>query len=132
MQSYTVEQVQAHNTANDCWIIVDGKVFDVTQFLSVHPGGKKVLVKKAGQDASKEFKTFHNESIMQRVGIPMQIGVIASAQVVEEPKKQQIASQPVTEKKHNISTNALVTNIDAKFGENLPYGDPSWYQEWNR
>lgn len=134
MKSYTLEQVQAHNTVNDCWIIVDGKVFDVTKFLSEHPGGKKVLVKKAGKDASKEFKTFHNESIMQRVGLPMQIGVIASAQAAEEPKKQQRAIQPVISKKSNAGTvtSALANNIDAKFGENLPYGDPTWYQEWNR
>jgi cytochrome b involved in lipid metabolism len=128
MKSYTVEQVQVHNTANDCWIIVDGKVFDVTKFLSEHPGGKKVLLKKAGKDASKEFKTFHNASIMQRVGVPMQIGVIASSEATEKPKEQQRAVQPVIEN----GLNALVTNIDAKFGENLPYGDPSWYQEWNR
>jgi cytochrome b involved in lipid metabolism len=80
MKTYTVEQVQAHNTSSDCWIIVDGKVFDITQFLNEHPGGKKILMKKAGKDASKEFKTFHNDSILKNVALPMQVGEITPAQ----------------------------------------------------
>ncbi|KAI8075441.1 cytochrome b5-like heme/steroid binding domain-containing protein [Gilbertella persicaria] len=76
MKSYTVEQVAEHNTAKDIWVIVDGKVFDLTNFINDHPGGKKILLKKAGKDATKEFNTFHNDAIMQRVGLPMQIGVI--------------------------------------------------------
>lgn len=137
MKSYTVEEVQAHNTANDCWIIIQGKVFDVTKFLSEHPGGKKVLLKKAGKDASKEFKTFHNESIMQRVGLPMQIGVTGEAVAVEKVEK--VAAVPVksvnkqqSSATNNVSVTTLAINADAKFGEGYPYGDPSWYQEWNR
>ncbi|KAG2222549.1 hypothetical protein INT45_002680 [Circinella minor] len=76
MKSYTAEEVSQHNKADDLWIIVDGKVFDLTKFVSEHPGGKKVLTKVAGKDATKKFKQFHNDAIMERVGLPMQIGVI--------------------------------------------------------
>ena len=33
------EAVKAHNRAVDCWIVIDEKVWDVTDFLAVHPGG---------------------------------------------------------------------------------------------
>lgn len=47
-KSFTVEEVAKHNTANDCWIIVEGQVYDVTKFLKEHPGGSKVILKLAG------------------------------------------------------------------------------------
>ncbi|KAL0098070.1 putative acyl-CoA dehydrogenase [Phycomyces blakesleeanus] len=121
---YTPEQVATHNSLNDCWIIVQGKVFDITNFLSEHPGGKKVLVKVAGKDATKQFKQFHNDAIMERMGLPMQIGVVESYNDKKVPKKvvdvsatSSTAATPFTE---------LARNTGA-----VPYGDPSWCQEWN-
>ena len=35
---FSLEEVAAHNSAKDCWIAVDGKVYDVTKFLDSHPG----------------------------------------------------------------------------------------------
>ncbi|KAI9259106.1 acyl-CoA dehydrogenase/oxidase [Helicostylum pulchrum] len=132
MKSYTVEEVAQHNTAKDIWVIINGNVFDLTNFINEHPGGKKVLLKKAGKDASKEFKTFHNDAIMQRVGLPMQIGVIG---IAEEPKpvavvveETQTVASPV---KKSVDIHQLISGEQAKFGEGIPYGDPNWYQDWN-
>ncbi len=46
------EEVQRHNTADDCWLVINGQVYDVTAFLNLHPGGKQVILKMAGQDAT--------------------------------------------------------------------------------
>ncbi|KAF5451793.1 hypothetical protein F2P56_026864 [Juglans regia] len=53
---YTFEEVVKHNNKNDCWIIVFGKVYDVTQFLHEHPGGDEVLVSATEKDATDEFE----------------------------------------------------------------------------
>ena len=39
---FSEQDVAQHSSENDCWVIVHGKVYDVTSFLSEHPGGKKV------------------------------------------------------------------------------------------
>jgi cytochrome b involved in lipid metabolism len=48
---YTSEDVARHNKPNDCWIIVDGKVYDVTSYILDHPGGESIL-NNAGRDSS--------------------------------------------------------------------------------
>lgn len=39
-KTYTLDEVSKHNTPEDCWIIVKGKVYDVTKFAPLHPGKK--------------------------------------------------------------------------------------------
>lgn len=35
----SVEEISKHNSIEDCWIVVDGKVWDITDFAPDHPGG---------------------------------------------------------------------------------------------
>ncbi|KAH6770194.1 hypothetical protein C2S52_014997 [Perilla frutescens var. hirtella] len=53
---FTHSEVSAHNTSQDCWLIINAKVYDVTSFLNDHPGGDEVLLGTAGKDASEEFE----------------------------------------------------------------------------
>jgi cytochrome b involved in lipid metabolism len=56
-QSYSFSTISVHNTYLTCWLILDGFVFDVTNFLFSHPGGALVLMDRAGQDASDVFQS---------------------------------------------------------------------------
>ena len=38
------------------WVLVNGRVFDLTKFMSKHPGGPDIIEEFAGKDASKSFK----------------------------------------------------------------------------
>ncbi|RME52388.1 hypothetical protein D6783_04665 [Candidatus Woesearchaeota archaeon] len=53
--SCTEEEVSLHASKDDCWMIIDGKVYDITAFFRKHPGGDKNLLKGCGLDASRLY-----------------------------------------------------------------------------
>ncbi|KAL5615236.1 hypothetical protein BROUX41_005292 [Berkeleyomyces rouxiae] len=59
-------EVAKHNTADSCWVVIHGKAYDVTDFLPDHPGGKKIILKYAGRDASEEFDPIHPPDTLDR------------------------------------------------------------------
>ncbi|KND04446.1 uncharacterized protein SPPG_00175 [Spizellomyces punctatus DAOM BR117] len=76
-KAYTIEQVASHKSADDAWVVVNGKVYDVTKFLDDHPGGKKVLLKNCGKDASKQFEQFHSGNVLEKYGPKLLIGEVS-------------------------------------------------------
>jgi hypothetical protein len=50
-----VVQLKQHNTADDAWICVRGKVYNITPYLKFHPGGVDQILRGAGKDATKLF-----------------------------------------------------------------------------
>ncbi|KAI5650623.1 hypothetical protein M9H77_36628 [Catharanthus roseus] len=53
---YSYDEISLHSTAKDCWIVINAKIYDVTNFFDDHPGGADVLLEAAGKDASEEFE----------------------------------------------------------------------------
>ncbi|KAF8106953.1 hypothetical protein N665_0129s0022 [Sinapis alba] len=47
--------VAKHKCKNDCWILIHGKVYDISSFIDEHPGGDNVLLAVTGKDASTDF-----------------------------------------------------------------------------
>jgi cytochrome b involved in lipid metabolism len=37
------------------WTVIDNKVYDITNYISMHPGGKRNILKGAFKDASEVF-----------------------------------------------------------------------------
>ena len=43
-----MHEVAKHNKRDDCWVVIHGKVYDLTDFMDSHPGGVGPIVAKAG------------------------------------------------------------------------------------
>lgn len=66
MGEYSLADVSKHNKADDCWVVVNGQVLDVTDFLADHPGGKKAIMIYAGRDATEEFNMMHKPDVVEK------------------------------------------------------------------
>ncbi|TAQ91013.1 hypothetical protein B7494_g604 [Chlorociboria aeruginascens] len=62
----SADEVSAHNKPDDCWIVVEGQIWDLTEFAPEHPGGAKLILKLAGKDATREFNEIHTSSLLPR------------------------------------------------------------------
>ena len=60
---YTMTQVRANDSARSCWTAIDGFVYDLTRWISNHPGGSGAILFLCGTDGTNAFKAQHeNES----------------------------------------------------------------------
>ncbi|KAE9604043.1 putative cytochrome b5-like heme/steroid binding domain-containing protein [Lupinus albus] len=54
-KTHTFEEVLKHNKTEDCWVIISGKVYDLTSFIEEHPGGAEVLLAATGKDGTSDY-----------------------------------------------------------------------------
>ncbi|KAJ5403584.1 Hydroxyacid oxidase 2 [Penicillium cosmopolitanum] len=62
---FNAAEVASHNTSKSCWVVLYGKVYDVTDFVAKHPGGANVILKLAGKDATEEYDPVHPEGTLE-------------------------------------------------------------------
>jgi tetratricopeptide (TPR) repeat protein len=58
----TLDEVKKHNSAGDCWSIIDGNVYDLTNWVDSHPGGKERITAICGKDGTSSFLGKHSNS----------------------------------------------------------------------
>jgi predicted heme/steroid binding protein len=61
----TMEDVRQHNSDDDCWIAIHGKVYDLTDFAEEHPAGPESILELAGQDGTEAFDAVHSEGVLE-------------------------------------------------------------------
>ncbi|XP_065022116.1 cytochrome b5-like [Musa acuminata AAA Group] len=83
---YTLAEVSAHNSANDCWLVIDGKVYDVTKFLDDHPGGDEVLVSSTGKDATDDFEDVGHSTAARAMLDEYYVGEIDDTTILKDVK----------------------------------------------
>ncbi|KAF8790342.1 cytochrome b5 reductase 4-like [Argiope bruennichi] len=82
----SLRELARHNTRNDAWIALRGKVYNITHYLEFHPGGEDELMRGAGNDATELFNQVHRwvnaESMLQKCFI----GILKKSWSFDVPK----------------------------------------------
>ncbi len=72
--SYSMSEVAAHADNSDCWTTIENRVYDLTDYVSKHPGGSKAILSICGEDGTSSFNS-------------MPAGVMAAARLALTPYK---------------------------------------------
>ncbi len=59
---FTVAEVATHTTVESCYTIINGKVYDLTMWVNMHPGGKQAILSLCGIDGTARFQAKHGSS----------------------------------------------------------------------
>jgi sulfite reductase (NADPH) flavoprotein alpha-component len=55
---YDASEIVLHNSPErGYWLVISGRVYDVTQFMNQHAGGQKIMIGSAGIDATRVFQS---------------------------------------------------------------------------
>ena len=55
----TMTDVKKHNNVSDCWSVVNNGVYNLTSFVSSHPGGREAIIGLCGIDGTAAFVDQH-------------------------------------------------------------------------
>jgi flavocytochrome c len=61
------DELQQHSKPDDCWVVLHGTVYDLSEFSLTHPGGSYLIQKFAGKDGTDQFKAFHYKDKLNMV-----------------------------------------------------------------
>jgi cytochrome b involved in lipid metabolism len=53
----TLAVVAEHNTASDCWLVVNNNIYNITDYIPAHPTGPEKIIAYCGKDATTAFDT---------------------------------------------------------------------------
>ncbi len=77
--TYTMADVAAHSGKTSCWTTIEGSVYDLTSWISRHPGGETAILSICGKDGTKAFEGQHSgQTKPEQMLASFKIGVLAS------------------------------------------------------
>lgn len=79
VRQFSLEDVACHSSADDCWIVVNNRVYDVTTFVNEHPAGRNILLMHGGKDCTEEFLDVHGEEYLTAFAPKSFVGIISGS-----------------------------------------------------
>lgn len=90
LPTITQAEVQAHNSAESCYVTIGSKVFDITSFVEDHPGGGDLILEYGGKDITDiladEVSHTHSDSAYEILDEHL-VGFVANEKVLDAATK---------------------------------------------
>lgn len=64
----TVSEVAQHHTADDCYLIIKNKIYNVSALADIHPGGRQNIIDNCGQEVTDLFASIHANNVWDLLG----------------------------------------------------------------
>ncbi len=58
-KGFSMSDVESHKDESSCWAVVNNKVYDLTMWISKHPGGPDKILGICGTDGTPQFEGQH-------------------------------------------------------------------------
>ena len=57
LNKYSLTEVARHNLENNCWMAIEGQVYDITAYLPAHPSDPEIVLPWCGKEATQAWQT---------------------------------------------------------------------------
>eukprot|EP00924_Labyrinthula_sp_SR-Ha-C_P011711 snap_masked-scaffold_17-processed-gene-6.36-mRNA-1 protein AED:0.43 eAED:0.44 QI:0/-1/0/1/-1/1/1/0/691 len=100
LKSFSKYEVSKHSAKEDLWLIIDGFVYDITEYISdgsVHPGGNEILITFGGTDCTEDFKFIPHSKAAYKILEKYKIGKISTGLEINSHMKAQFSDRRIIE-----------------------------------
>ena len=64
LRTVALAELQEHNSPDDCWVAIDGTVYDLTDFADEHPAGSQSIHELARTIGTEALAAVHNMEVL--------------------------------------------------------------------
>ena len=82
-----IDQKELENIKNKMiWTVVDGVIYDITNYVDQHPGGKNKILRGVSKDATIMFKKSHPGLVIEKTVLTLM--AVGTLQNYTRPKEE--------------------------------------------
>ncbi|KAJ4004036.1 NADH-cytochrome b5 reductase [Fusarium irregulare] len=113
-QEFSLSDVKAHDTEDDIYIAIHGKVYNVTSFLQEHPGGAEFLLEVAGEDATEAYDNAGHSDEAHEILPELEVGTLKSDPASKSDPVQRLPD-PIVQHAKETGTKILKPDVFQEF-----------------
>ncbi|WWC85377.1 uncharacterized protein L201_000240 [Kwoniella dendrophila CBS 6074] len=86
----TSRQVLDKKDSDEYWVVINGEVYNVTDFLEEHPGGPEIIQNNRSKDVSYIFNPRHPSDQLNKENLPPSVKHLGQLEISDESEKEEL------------------------------------------